>query len=63
MMFFGWKSVGEARYDRGLFHWCPWVEQLEAFPESCEESTSTGTDGIVDNEGSVSALEERRKEL
>ena len=56
MIFYGWKPLGESRYDRGLFHWVPRIEQVEMFPES--PLTRAGTEGIVDTIGSVSAMTE-----
>ena len=58
-MVFGWKLwEGPPQEAADFFTWQPWLEQLEAFPESVEALPTPGTDGILDIEGSVSAVVE-----
>ena len=57
MIIFGWKRwVGSPPAEPGdFFTWSPRMEQVELFPGLLPGAP----DGILDNEGSVSAYEER----
>ncbi len=64
MMLFGWKRVEGVPLAWDLFQWRPWIEQVELFParpvggdEGVDRSDSNG---YLDTEVSVSALEDGR---
>ncbi len=56
MKLFAWRRL--RGFAEQYFEWVPWIEQVEMFPQSELALPDLGTDGILDSEGSVSAMSE-----
>ena len=61
MRYFGWRQLSWG--SEVGYQWVPRIEQVELFPQSDMLSgplTYPGSDGILDSEGSVSAMPDGR---